>query len=142
MAEYIIKELKEGYDSSSQTPTKCIVLTRIVFDPEDEVLIIPSHDPVSNEPLTHVGYYQYFEEAHEHWVDWHHPSKGCDFIPDSYKLFGTDLKIPSHIKKVVIPETVTDISCNAFENVKKAIFEVHPENPKYTVENNCIVWKR
>ena len=93
------------------------------------------------EPITHIGYKYEFEPAHEEWADWHHPSKGCDYVPDRHYLRNISLKLPANIKKVVIPQTVEAISFYAWEGCENVTFEVHRDNKIYTTRNGKIVRK-
>ncbi len=142
-------KLRNGYTGRSNysygsdyTPDVYVVLTSIDYSPEDTVLTIPSHFPEWEEPLTHIGYSEHFEEGYEKWVDWHHPSKGCEYVPARYDLRDINLKIPPYIKKIVIPETVRRISDTAFADAVDVVFEVHPDNPYYEVVDNKITIKR
>ncbi len=151
MANYQMQLLREGYDGVSgsygysetyrHTPKQYVVLTKIECEPEDEVLVLPASDS-RGEPLTHIGYRESFDAAHEEWADWHHPSKGCDYVPDRYSLDGISLDIPSRVKRIVIPETVCSVSRCAFAKAEHVILEVDPRNPWLRIEDNQIVRKR
>ena len=147
MAYYKTKVLREGYDGEDGDAgnttvhiANCYtVLVKINCAPDDEVLIIPSH--YGKNPITHIGYYESYTPSHQEWVDWHH-CKGGVYYPAHYSLFGASLDIPENIKKIIIPETVKKISSSAFKNANGVIFEVHPDNPYLTVEDNKIVEKK
>ncbi len=147
MAEYLYSThlLKSGYhgtyDREFLIPETYFCLTDIDVrcEPDGEVLYIPSSFGDSN-LLTHIGYEQGYEEAYEDWIDWQH-GKGMSY-PQRYFLKEISFKpLPDYIKKVVIPETVQSISKSAFDMYKNVIFEVHPDNPFFRVENNRLVKK-
>ena len=148
---YKVKKLREGrtgsYDFNldgnitTYTPENYVVLVGVASGADDEVLNIPSHFPDWEEPLTHIGYKEEYEEGYERWCDWHHPAKGSEYVPACYTLKPVSLNISPEIKKIVIPKTVMKISSEAFGGVRNAIFEVDSDNPYFTVENNEIVNK-
>ena len=148
---YKAKQLREGRTGScdinhdgnicTYTPQKHVVLVGVELGSDDEVLNIPSHFPDLEEPLTHIGYTEIFEDSYEKWCDWHHPSKGSTSVPARYVLEPISLNITPQVKKIVIPETVREISPKAFEGATNAVFEVHPDNPYFIVENNKPVSK-
>ena len=72
MAEFIIEKLKWGYEDEKMDEHVCI--TNVIFSPDDEIVYLP--EKYNGEFVTHVGYTQNYTPAHEHWCDWHHPSKG------------------------------------------------------------------
>lgn len=142
MTLFHAEKLREGKTGSDYyKPRVYVVLTGIDYSPEDTVLTIPSHFPEWDEPLTHIGYREKFSEGYEKWVDWHHPSKGCEYVHPRYDLLDRNLKIPPYVKKIVIPETVSHVSDAAFADAVDVIFEVHPDNPYLTVVDNKIVRK-
>lgn len=141
MAKYIAHLYKEGYETKERVPKEVGVITAIECEAEEEVLEIPDHVDEFEAPITHIGFEYEFDPAHEVWADWHHPSKGCDYEPDRHVLRHICLKLPSSIKKVIIPQTVDHISYYAWDGTDKIVFEVHPDNPRYTTENGKIVSK-
>ena len=138
--KYVVKKLRCGHIYIDITPKIYVVLTSIFCDPENEIINIPSLFFDEQEALTHIGYEEIYEEGYERWIDWHHNKS--DYYPPCYKLKPIHVHIPDHVKKIVIPNTVTDISDIAFENAKNVIFEVHPDNTHYEVVDNKIVPKK
>jgi len=138
MAEFIVKRIKEGYEG--RTMSEYISIEDIVFSDEDEVVSLPME--YEGEPITHFGYGQDFEKAHEEWADWHHPSKGSDWVPDHYSLDYRTVNFPPCVKKLVIPATITDICYKVLGNLKKILVEVSPDNPRYTTENGVLTYKK
>lgn len=138
MAEFIIKRIKYGYEG--RTISEHISIEDIVFSDEDEVVFLPTE--YEGEPITHFGYGQAFEKAHEEWADWHHPAKGSDWVPDRYSFDYRAVNFPLHVKKLVIPATITDICYKVRENLQKISVEVSPDNPRYTAENGILTYKK
>lgn len=136
MAKFKIQKLKWGSNTSfSLHATLCDV----IFEPDDEIIYIP--DTYKGEKLTHIGYVQGFEEAYERWHDWHHPAQGMEYVPE--RNFLSDrcrINVPSHIKKIVIPESATSINPNAFVGSGFEL-EISPDNVLYTVKDGKIVRK-
>lgn len=150
MATYTIHQLKHGSDYGCieydcyprprherfSTPKVYKVLTEVICTEEDTVLHIPSHK--GDEPVTHIGYREELVSSYRRWGDWQH-DKGGEYYMDEYKLVDDCLNIPEHIEKIIIPETVSNISENAFQGAENVIFEVHPDNPYFKVVNNQLV---
>ena len=109
-----------------------VSIVEIEFDADDVIVHLP--DTYLGKPITHLGYGERFVPAHEEWCDWHHPGKGSDWIPDSYEQAFLTFRIPKYVKKIVIPSTIETISFCAFERADHVVFEVDPENRKYTVD--------
>ena len=149
---YKVEQMKKGNSGSydflnngeffTYNPETYVVLTAVTCEKSVEVLDIPARFPAWEAPLTHIGYMEEFVRAHVVYCDWHHPGKGEDYEPDCYYLRGAKMKFPAHIKKIIIPETVTDISYEAFDGVEDVIFEIHPDNPCFKVVDNKIVRKK
>jgi hypothetical protein len=141
MAKYVAHLYKEGYESKGNTTRVVGVITAIECEEGDEILKIPDRADEFDIPITHLGYKYEFEPAHEEWADWHHPSKGCDYVPDKHTLRNVCLDLPATVKKVIIPKTIESISFYAWKNREDLTFEVHPDNPKYTAKNGKIIRK-
>ena len=150
MTTYYFKQVREGYngvrgscaeDAVSYEASVYTVLVGFECDGEEDVLIIPERNPETDGIVTHIGYKEGLDEAHEHWTDWHHPSKGCDHIPDRYYLIESRVSVPQGIKKIVVPRTVERVSSLAFSDAEGVILEVHPDNPRLTAKDNKILPK-
>lgn len=137
MAKFIIETIQVGYVDSEYTYITAI--KDIKFDDEGSVVALP--ESYMDKEITHLGYGQTFIERHEVWCDWHHPSKGSDYVPDRYDTKYTTIYIPEHVKKIVIPKSIIDIGYYAFKYEHELEFEVDSENPNYMVKDNKIVRK-
>lgn len=137
MATFGVKRVKYGF--VGERISEYISIDSITCDEGDEVIVLPSE--FEGEPITHFGYGQAFEEAHEVWADWHHPGKGSVFVPDKYHFTYPSFKFPKSVKKIVIPATVVDISSGAKEAMKSLIIEVSPENPHYRYIDGKLIWQ-
>lgn len=135
MAKFIIVNIQIGYVDREYTYITAI--SDIKFESSDSVVTLPE-----SKEITHLGYGQTFIERHEVWCDWHHPAKGSDYEPDKYDSKYTTIYIPEHVKKIIIPKTITNIGYYAFERKHEVEFEVDSENPCYMVKDNKIVIKK
>ena len=96
-------------------------ISEIVTNEDDEVIVLPNS--FNGNKITSLGYYQKFEEAHEVWADYQHSSKGSDYQKDTYSKGIINYKFHKNVKKIVIPNTITDICYFAFVYCKGLIFE-------------------
>lgn len=138
MAKFEIQKLKYGYEGSSFTYSTSI--SGIVFEEEDETVTLPSI--YEGEEITHLAYGQRFDPAHEEWADWHHPSKGCDYVPDKYSHSLKTFVVPEHVKKIVIPASIRDICYCAFKCLGNTKIEIDPQNTVYTTDENGKIVRR
>ncbi|MBQ8689521.1 MAG: hypothetical protein IJ515_04070 [Clostridia bacterium] len=104
MATFEIEKIKIGYKGGDYSYV--LSIKDIKFDENDETVRLP--DTYNGEPITHVGYSQTFIPAHEEWADWHHPSKGSDFVPAKYDKQLNLIHVPEHVKKIILPSTIID----------------------------------
>ena len=139
MAEFTVTRIKNGYEGRYMD--EYISVSRITFAEGDTVIELPA--TFEGEPITHFGYGQDFEAAHEVWADWHHPGKGSDWEPDHYRLKYLTVEFPPQVKKLVIPATVIDICYKVKDALKKGVIEIEvsPDNPVYAMENGKLVYK-
>lgn len=139
MAEFVIQKIKYGYEGRGVIEEDLSIVD-IIFSEADEVVVLPSE--YEDEPITLFGFGQAFDRAHEEWADWHHPSKGSDFVPDRYYYDYRRIVFPEYVKKVVIPATVKDICFYVVKDLKTLTVEVDPENRKYASENGIFGYKK
>lgn len=137
MAKFTVERIKRGYEGRSMS--EYISISDIQCEEGDEVIVLPSS--FEGEPITHFGYGQSFTPAHEEWADWHHPSKGSDWVPDEYSFSYNSLTLPESVKTVVIPASIRDICYCALSHAKHVFVEVSPDNPHYRSENGVLKTK-
>ncbi len=134
MAKFKIGKLRYG------TPNKdlsyYVSVYNIAFEEGDEVVEIPS--TFEGEEVTAIGYGEEFEKAHEVWCDWHHPSKGSDWVDDKYVRSYLTFIVPKFVKKIIIPKTINDVSYCAFKFDGECAIEIDSENPNLIVKNGKI----
>ena len=127
MAKFNVKRIKYGYEGRSMS--EYISIESIQFEEGDEVIVLPSE--FEGEKITHFGYGQAFTKAHEEWADWHHPSKGSDWVPDEYHFDYMEIRFPESVKKLVIPATIKDIAFSVPKYLKTLTIEVEEGNERY-----------
>ena len=138
MAKFEIQKLKYGYAGGIFSYSTSI--SGIIFEEGDAIVTLPAS--YEGEGITHLAYGQNFEPAHEEWADWHHPSKGSDYVPDKYYHSFLTFVVPEHVKKIVIPASIRDICYCAFKLLGDTKFEVDPENTVYTTNEKGAIVRR
>ena len=136
MAKFVVERLKSGY--VDMTINEYLVITDIICDERDEVLVLPSF--YEGEAITRIGFCQGFTPEHEEWADWHHPAKGLTWVLDHYFILSKKIVLPDTVKKVVIPSTIDGISSEMKEAFEAITCEIDPENKFYKMEDGKIVW--
>ena len=133
MALFSFKEIKCGYEGKEITYVYAI--SSIGFDQDEKVVKIPAE--YEGKPITHVCYFQDKNLGYPKYHDWHHPSQGYDeYVPTEYfPSESSFLNIPSHVKKIIFPATVTNISRKFFEANDRIVYEIDGESEVYTVIN-------
>lgn len=139
MAVFTFCKIKVGFDGEDIKTVYAI--SDIAFEPGETVVKIPSH--FEDNLITHVCYFQDKRLGYPKFHDWHHPSQGYDgFVPDEYfPCKSSFLQIPTRVKKIIFPATVTNISTQIFNKFKKVEYEFDGENPNYTVVDGKIVYR-
>ena len=102
---------------------------------DEEVVVLPDRKERGG-AITMIGFEQNEDtrSEYERWYDAYYYS----YYPSKYAV-ATEVVISENIKKIVIPHTVTDISCTAFKNVKDIIFEIDEKNESYKIQDNKII---
>ena len=136
MAKFRIEIIKYGYSGTSTL----VSLNGITADKDEEIVVLPEMYLGRN--ITHIGYNQSYEPAHEEWADWHHPGKGMTYVPESYGFDLCPLNVSPWVKKIVIPKTVSNLSFNFSRGLDHITFEIDPENIYFTVKGGKVVSKR
>lgn len=137
MAEFKIEIVKDQYIGGIKT---FVSLNGISADKDEETVVLP--ETYLGEDITHLGYSQAYEPAHEEWADWHHPGKGMTHVPERYSSHMQPLDVSPWVKKIVISKTVRTLSYDYRMGLDHITFEVDPENPYLTVEDGKVVPKR
>lgn len=140
MAKFDIFMIKENYLNKSVI-NEHVCLRGIKFEETDETVVIPS--TFNGQPITHFGYEQYFDPAHEDWHDWHHPTAyGCDWVPDKYGMcYANTIVVPDHVKKVIIPASIKDIQREILK-AKPGVLEFDGESDNYVINGGKIDYRR
>lgn len=145
MAKFVCENIKFGYEG--KRISIIVAIKNIIFEETDEVVRIP--DTFEGRPITHLGYTQDFEPAHEVWCDWHHPSKGSDYVEDKYTFKSTSIRVPSHVKKLIFPKTLESFGYLCILNSSPLEYEaeegsslwVNDKGELYQYKNNLILKK-
>jgi len=138
MASFDIEILKWGFENMPLSG--CVTIKNITFDEGDSVVRLP--DSFEGEPITHLAYVQDYTPEHEHFHDWHHPAQGSEFVPGKYTFTSRSIKIPSYVKRFIIPASIREIGYKGLIYTDETVIEVDENNMTYTVEGNKIVYKR
>ncbi len=138
MAKFKIGKFRYGYPDKDLE--YYVSIYDIEFEENDKIVVLP--DEFNGEPITHVGYFEEFVEAHEVWCDWHHPSKGSDWVPDKYQYDYSYVTVPNHVKMIVLPKTMNRYSHNMFKGTGEFVVVVDEENPYYVNEDGKIKWRK
>ena len=137
MAKITVKDVIYGVENTKYDHH--ISICNIECDENDEIIVLPS--VFDGKTITHLGYGQAYEEAHEVWCDWHHPSKGSDWVPAKYLFDYVYFNIPANVKKIVVPATITDINFMAFDRCKGRIEFVFDKDSKYYYQDHKVYHK-
>lgn len=138
MASFDIEVLKWGFENMPFSD--CVTINNITFDEGDSVVILP--DSFEGKPITYLAYVQDYTPEHERFHDWHHPAQGTEFVPGKYTLTSRSIKIPSYVKRFIIPASIRDIGYEGLIYTKDTVIEVDENNTAYTVKDNKIIDKR
>ena len=138
MARFKIEKLKSGY--ADATVLEYLTITAIEFEEGDDVIVLPNR--FEGELITHLGFVQDFEPAHEEWCDWHHPGKGVDYVSDRYTLKSVTVEFPKGVKKVVLSQGIKSIAYHMRDALDTVYVEVVEGNCHYGAENGKLFWKR
>ncbi len=139
MAKFVLEVLKQGYEGSTICQFAC--LKAVIFDESDEVVVAPSM--YQDLPVTHLGYKQGFEPAHEHWHDWHHPTAyGSEWREAQHTLeYATDIVVPQHVKLFVLPKHLKQVRTRCIVLRGNTTLQIDPGNPNIQIVNNQIEYK-
>ena len=137
MAKFIVDKVKVGIEGNQYNTFICI--SSIIAEENEEVIILPSH--YENEEITHLGFAQDVVPAHEHFHDYQHPSQGSEWRNTEYKFDYIYFKLPSFVKKIIIPETITQMHNLCFDKCVGLDVEFAENNPKYYCKDKNIYYK-
>lgn len=136
MAKIKVETIKEGIEGREYTYFTSI--SDIQAEENEEVIELPS--TFEGKTITHLGFYQVYDEAHEVWCDYHHPAKGSDWKEAEYKRGYSRFILPSTVKKIIVPKSIIQINDLCFSYCSGILLDFEQGSPFFRVDK--LVYKK